>query len=270
MKIIIDDKLNGKQDSKSGHAARRVMHGFFGRQGGVSHGIYDSLNCGSGSNDDPISVQKNRSLVAQHFGQSLENLVSVWQVHSPDCLYVDAPFKGDKPQADAMVTDKTGLVLGVLTADCGPVLFAGEKTDGASVVGAAHSGWGGALKGVNEATVQKMLDCGAQLETIRAAIGPCIGVASYEVSEGYEKPFLERDIEDERFFKSARKEGHLMFDMAGYIANRLAQIGVKQVTITGQDTFALKEDYFSYRRATHENAADYGRQISAIMISSKA
>ncbi len=261
MNIVEDHRLNGK--------AGKISHGFFGRQGGQSIGLYDSLNCGSGSSDDAVSVKANRALVSQHFSQPLENLATVWQVHSPDCLVIESAFEGDAPKADAMVTDKPNLVLGVLTADCGPVLFAGEKLDGAPVIGAAHSGWGGALKGVNEATVQKMLECGAKIDSLRAAIGPCIGPASYEVSEGYEKPFLERDTEDERFFKSARKQGHLMFDMAGYIANRLAQMGVKQVTITGQDTFALQDEYFSYRRATHNKEADYGRQISAITILSE-
>jgi YfiH family protein len=259
--IIIEDKiLNG--------SIGKIQHGFFGRQGGVSQGTYESLNCGPGSDDDPRAVQENRARVAKHFGVGADKLASVWQIHSPDCLIIDQiPPSGDKrPKADAMVTDKAGLILGVLTADCGPILFAGEKADGSPVIGAAHAGWGGALKGVLESTLEKMKECGATDGSLRAAIGPCIGPASYEVSQGYEKPFLERDPEDERFFRAARQEGHLMFDLPGYIANRLAQAGVTQVTITGHDTYALAEEFFSYRRATHNNDPDYGRQISAIFI----
>jgi hypothetical protein len=260
MNIIGDKKL----DCGSG----KIRHGFFGRLGGVSEGIYSSLNCGPGSGDDTNKVQENRRLVAGYFGQDVENLVTVWQVHSPDCLIVDGPVgEGEeRPKADAMATDKAGLVLGVLTADCGPVLLAGEKSDGSPVIGAAHAGWGGALKGVTDDTVAKMIELGAKIDSIRAAVGPCIGPKSYEVSVGFEKPFLDRDQADEHFFREARKEGHLMFDLPGYIANRLAQVGIGQVTITGQDTCALEEEYFSYRRKCHNDEPDYGRQISAICI----
>lgn len=260
MFIIEDKRLNGAQG--------RVKHGFFGRQGGVSKGIYESLNCGVGSNDAPEAVQQNRAIVAAHLGVDVSQLVTVWQVHSPDCLIVEGTVgdKDDRPQADAMATDKAGLVLGVLTADCGPILLAGEKFDGSPVIGAVHAGWGGALKGVLEATVTRMQELGAGIETIRAAIGPCIGPKSYEVTMGYEKPFLERDPADEHFFRAAQKPGHLMFDLPGYIASRLAQTGVRQVTITGHDTFAEEENFFSNRRRNHRGEADYGRQISAIMI----
>lgn len=256
--IIIEDKnLNG--------ADEKIRHGFFGRQGGVSTGIYESLNCGIGSNDDPDAVNENKARVAEHFSVKPDKLITVSQIHSPDCLYVTEPFP-ERPEADAMVTDVAGLVLGVLTADCGPILFAGEKKDGSPVVGGAHAGWGGALGGVLESTIKEMLNIGAEMETIRAAVGPCIGPASYEVSVGFEAPFLERDPEDERFFKSARKEGHLMFDLPGYIASRLAQAGVRQVAITGHDTCPDEERFFSYRRKTHRGEPDYGRQISAISI----
>lgn len=256
------------QDKKLTDVHPKIRHGFFGRQGGVSKGLYDSLNCGSGSNDDPASVQHNRVLVANNLGVDPENLISVWQVHSADCMIINAPVgTGEaRPKADGIVTDKAGIALGILTADCGPLLFVGTKLDGAPVIGAAHSGWGGSIKGIGEATIDKMVALGATLETIRAAIGPSIGAKSYEVSMGFEKPFLDRDPEDERFFREAQRDGHLMFDMAGYIANRLAQHGVRHVTITGQDTFALKDDFFSYRRTTHAKEPDYGRQISAIAI----
>ena len=260
MIIITDENLNG--------AGEKIAHGFFGRQGGVSKGIYDSLNCGPGSADEAAAVSENRARVADHFGAPPDHLATVWQVHSPDCLVIkEAPPEGQaRPKADAMATDVTGVVLGVLTADCGPVLFAGEKADGSAVIGAAHAGWGGALKGDLENTIQQMMALGAEADSLRAAVGPCIGPASYEVSQGYEIPFLERDPQDERFFKAARQDGHLMFDLPGYIASRLAQAGVKQVTITGQDTYGMEEEFFSYRRATHRGEADYGRQISAIYI----
>lgn len=258
MSIIKDKNLDAVHDS--------IVHGFFGRQGGVSEGLYESLNCAPGSSDAPEAVQHNRALVAKALSVTPENITSVWQVHSPDCLIVTHPFEGDKPKADGMVTDKVGLALGILTADCGPLLLAGKKADGSPVIGAAHSGWGGALKGIGEATIDKMLELGAEIESIRVTIGPCIGSKSYEVSIGFEKPFLERAPEDEHFFREARKEGHLMFDMSGYIASRLAQHGVRHVTITGQDTFAMPEEFFSYRRTTHAGEPDYGRQISAIAI----
>lgn len=261
MIIIQDEKLNGS-------SAGKIQHGFFGRQGGVSKGIYSNLNCGVGSNDDPKSVQENRARVAGKLSVELKNLITLWQVHSSDCLIIDKPVgQGDeRPKADALVTDKAGLALGVLTADCGPILFAGEKPDGSPVIGAAHAGWGGALKGVLESTVERMQELGAELDTIRATVGPCIGPKSYEVSVGFETPFLERNPEDEHFFREAQKSGHLMFDLPGYIASRLAQAGLKQVTITGDDTFAEPELFFSYRRSTHRKEADYGRQISAIVI----
>lgn len=260
MIIIEDQKLNGAQG--------RIKHGFFGRQGGVSKGIYDSLNCGVGSNDDFRCVQENRGRVAKALGGQPENLVTVHQVHSPDCIIIDTPVVegGERPQADAIVTDKAGLVLGVLTADCGCILFAGEKADGTPVIGAAHAGWKGALGGVLESTLEKMQALGADPNTIRVAVGPCIGPKSYEVSVGFETPFLEREPEDEHFFREGQNDRHLMFDLPGYIANRLAQAGVSQITITGHDTFVDNDKFFSYRRTTHAGEVDYGRQISVIVI----
>lgn len=257
MIIVNDPKLNGSNG--------QIHHGFFGRQGGVSDDIYKSLNCGIGSDDQKDAVIENKSRVAEHFSVKPDHLVTLNQIHSPDCLIITGPLP-ERPEADAMVTDRPDLLIGVLTADCGPILFAGDKPDGTPVVGAAHAGWGGALRGVLESTVGTMQEMGANPESIRAAVGPCIGPASYEVSSGFEKPFLERDPEDEHFFKEARKEGHLMFDLPGYIASRLAACEVRQVTITGHDTYALEDEFFSYRRKTHRNEADYGRQISVIGI----
>jgi YfiH family protein len=260
--IEIEDKSLSKVDAAIGH-------GFFDRRGGVSAGIYDSLNCAVGSQDEAADIQENRERVAQAILGQRNNLVTINQIHSADCAYVEGPFGANAiPDGDALVTDKTDLVLAVLTADCGPVLFAGKKADGSPVLGAAHAGWGGALKGVCEATVKVMIEHGGDIETIRASIGPCIGPKSYEVSMGFEKPFLVQDDGNEHFFKGASKEGHLMFDLPGYIASRLAKIGLKHVSITGADTFADEECYFSYRRTTHRGEPDYGRQISAICIKS--
>ena len=261
MIIIKDDKLDAVHGS--------VKHGFFGRQGGVSEGIYESLNCGAGSDDVAENVMKNKSIVAGHFGLTLSDLHNVHQIHSVDCLKVGAgatPDDTKQNQADAMVTDQENMILGVLTADCTPILFSGLKADGAPVIGAAHSGWGGSLKGIGEATIDKMLELGAELDSIQASIGPCIGPKSYEVSVGFEEPFLERNPDDEHFFRAGRQDGHLMFDMPGYVAARLARHGVKNVTITGHDTYAMPDAFFSYRRKTHNNEADYGRQMSAIVI----
>lgn len=244
-----------------------VHHGFYGRRGGVSSGLYDSLNCGLGTQDDSDAVHENRSRVAGEFGLSAEQLVTTYQCHSAACTYVDAPFSGGRPKVDAMVTDKAGLALGILTADCGPVLFAGRKANGAPVIGAAHAGWGGALRGVLENTLQAMGEAGAAWGSIRAAVGPCIGPASYEVSAGFDDPFLKDDPQAEKFFKAGRREGHLMFDLPGYIAFRLARAGVSQVEIAGVDTYRNEADCFSYRRTTHRGEADYGRQVSVIAIS---
>lgn len=245
-----------------------IAHGFFGRKGGVSEGFYSSLNCGVGSNDSAEAVQENRTRVANALGGDLDHLVTVHQTHSPDCLIIRSMFDKaqERPQADALVTDQFNLILGVLTADCGCILFAGQKEDGSPVIGVAHAGWKGALGGILESTLNQMQTLGASLATIQATIGPCIGPKSYEVSQGFEKPFLDRNHEDEHFFREAQKDGHLMFDLPGYIASRLAQAGVSQVTISGHDTFAEKENFFSYRRTTHAGEQDYGRQISAIVI----
>ncbi len=257
MKVIESTKLKSTQLS--------IKHGFFGRTGGISTGLYNSLNCGLGSNDEPESVHKNRKNVANYFNLPIGTLKTVHQIHSNIC--VSATNIGQTPpEADAIVTDQLHIILGVLTADCGPLLFQGSKTDRSPVIGAAHAGWGGAVKGIAEATVDKMIELGAELETIQVAIGPCIGPASYEVSNDFSDPFLEQSDENEHFFKSTNKKDKLMFDLPGYIASRLAQHGVTQIDITEIDTFASPDDFFSYRRATHNGEPDYGRQMSCIVI----
>lgn len=243
-----------------------VFHGFFSRRGGVSRDVYASLNCGPGSGDEPEHVKQNREIVAGIAGCASERLLSLYQIHSADVLSVDGPWRGERPQADAMVTDQAGLALGVLTADCGPVLFCGQKADGAPVVGAAHAGWGGALKGVLEACVGSMEALGAEKDSIRAVVGPCISRESYEVSAAFAEPFLAEDDVSEKFFMAAARAGHLMFDLPGYCAFRLARAGLKNVFIKDLDTYFNEEDFFSYRRKTHRKEKDYGRQISVVMI----
>jgi hypothetical protein len=248
-----------------------VFHGFFGRQGGVSDGVYDSLNCGLGTDDAQAHVNENRRRVSEYVGVKPENLLSLYQVHGKDCLTVDVPWALDKnrPKADAFVTDKPGLGLGVLTADCVPVLFTGKKQDNAPVIGAAHAGWKGALGGVLNSTVTAMMTLGAVKETIRVCIGPCIAKASYEVDKDFALPFLKENDESERFFHVAKKDGHLMFDLAGYCAWRLFREGVKNVLILDRDTYTQENDFFSYRRAIHRKEQDYARQISVIAIQSR-
>lgn len=245
----------------------QVDHGFFGKTGGVSKGIYNGLNCGPGSYDDPEAVAENRKLVAELMGVAPENLLTLHQVHSNICLAVDEPWpEGLRPEADAMVTDVPGLALGVLTADCAPVLFCGKKEDGSPVIGAAHAGWGGALGGILEATVEKMKARGAKAETIRATIGPAICVQSYEVGDEFVQKFLRHDSENERFFTASVNDGHMMFDLPSYVEQRLRKAGVSQVSDKAVDTYFNEEDFFSFRRSTHRSEPDYGRQISVIVI----
>ena len=245
-----------------------VFHGFFGRQGGSSKGVYDSLNCGRGSDDSPANVSLNLQVIGNTIGLPHERIMTQHQIHSDVCTYIDAPWDENKarPQGDALVTDKAGLALGVLTADCAPVLFFGTKEDGSPVIGAAHAGWKGAVGGVLDNTVKVMLERGAVLSSLRACVGPCIAQGSYEVSEAFVDPFMDDDPENERFFMAGTREGHLMFDLAGYCAARLARNGLNNVFIKDLDTYFNEEDFFSYRRATHRDEKDYGRQISLIYI----
>jgi YfiH family protein len=242
----------------------RVQHRFFTRQGGVSSGLYSSLNCGYGSGDSPDNVRENRRRVAEHFGVGEPDLQTVHQIHSTEVLTVgDGRWRSPgAPKADAMVTDRPGVVLGVLAADCAPVLLA---DDTAGVIGAAHAGWKGALGGVVDATVAAMERLGAKRERIRAAVGPCIGPRSYEVGPEFPAPFLAQDAANERFFAAASRAGHFMFDLPGYLLHRIALGGVS-VTATGHDTLSANDDFFSYRRNTLHGVRDYGRGLSAIAL----
>ncbi|TNB49343.1 peptidoglycan editing factor PgeF [Martelella lutilitoris] len=243
-------------------AGTALRHGFFTRRGGVSSGIYESLNCGAGSDDRPEDVAENRARVAGWFGEDVSRLVNLHQCHSADAIAVDAPFAGERPRADALVTKTPGLVLGVLTADCGPVLFADPT---AGVIGAAHAGWRGALGGVLEATLAAMMKLGARREAIGACLGPSIGRRAYEVGPEFVARFTEEDKVFSRFFSPSGKEGHALFDLAGFIGLRLDRAGIAH-DIMGQCTYENEQDFFSYRRSTHRGEPDYGRQISAISI----
>lgn len=239
-----------------------VAHGFFGRRGGVSTCDLASLNCGLGSNDDPALIAENRRRAAEAMlpGAALAGL---YQVHGNRCVIVDETTDlAARPEADALATRTPGILLGILTADCVPVLFADAA---AGVVGAAHAGWKGAIAGVTDATLEAMESLGASRATIAAAIGPCIGRASYEVDNGFVGRFLADDPANEHFFAAGRPD-HAMFDIAAYVAARLAAAGVTRIAIGGQDTYAGEADYFSYRRACHRGENSYGRQISVIGI----
>lgn len=239
-----------------------LPHGFLGRRGGVSAGIHGGLNVGLGSDDDRAAVHENRRRAADAVLPGAA-LVTLHQVHSPTCLVATAAWPDDgRPQADAVVTDRPGLLLGILTADCAPVLLTDRQ---AGVIGAAHAGWKGALGGVTDATVAAMERLGARRERIAAAIGPCIARASYEVDDGFARRFEEADPANERFF-SAGRPGHHQFDLEAYVAARLAAAGVTRIDALGLDTYADESRFFSFRRATHRSEPDYGRQISLIGI----
>ena len=245
--------------------AKDTAHGFFGRKGGVSTGIYDSLNCGMGTEDDRAAVIENRRRVTEKLGLPPDRLVTMNQTHSAQCVVVtQAP--AHRVQADALVTDEPELVLGVLTADCAPVLFRGTNGAGKSVIGAAHAGWKGALGGILENTITAMLELGAQKDSVRAVIGPCIGPASYEVSADFMNPFLAHDKASAFFFGKGKNESVRQFDLPGYVARRLLQAGVKHVSSAGADTYVQETEYFSYRRTTHRREPDYGRQIAVISL----
>ncbi len=240
-----------------------LRHGFFSRRGGVSGGPFEGLNCGYGSDDDRHSVTENRRLALARLGAGNGQLVTVWQTHSNDVVCVDDPWPpSSAPQADAMVTSRPGLVLGILTADCAPVLFADKH---AGVIGAAHAGWRGARSGVLEKCVETMLKAGAEANRIRAAVGPCIGQASYRVGPEFLARFVEDNRDNERFFMPAPEPGGALFDLGGYVMGRLAAIGLASHEILGHDTCADAEGFYSYRRGVLAGAPDYGRLLSAIV-----
>ena len=245
-------------------AGLKVPHGFFTRSGGVSEGPFASLNCRLSGADAREAVLENRARAARHLGAAPVMLVGLTQVHGPDVATVETAWRpGEGPRADAMVTDRPGIALGIVTADCAPVLFADEA---AGVIGAAHAGWRGAVDGVLEATLAAMVALGARRDRIAAAVGPCIGQASYEVTASLRDPVLARDAANARFFAPGMDAEHWQFDLAGYCVHRLAAAGVASAIATGQDTLAEPDRFFSHRRRTLSKAGPIGHQISVITL----
>jgi YfiH family protein len=240
-----------------------IRHGFFTRRGGVSKGIYGSLNCGLGSGDDAENVRQNRALVAETLGVPHERLLTLYQIHSATAVIVDQPWNSDVAEADALVTRTPGLAIGTLTADCAPVLFCDPE---ARVIAAAHAGWRGALLGIVEATVASMEELGAKPERMVAVIGPTISQRAYEVGSDYVERFLAEEPESSSFFMTDDSSGEPHFDLAGYVAERLARAGVGAVSDLGLCTYCDETRLFSYRRSQHHGEEDYGRQISAIVL----
>ena len=241
-----------------------IRHAFFTRQGGVSGGLYGSLNTGLGSSDDRDRVLENRARAAAWLGVAADRLATPYQIHSADAVIVgDVWQPGKGPKADAVVTDRPGIAIGVGTADCGPVLFADPQ---AHIIAAAHSGWPGSLSGVLEATLDAMESLGADRATITAVLGPTISGAAYEVGAEFVARFVAADPDNDRFFAPASRDGHAMFDLPAYILARLTAAGIGQAHDLGYCTYGDEARCFSYRRATHRQQADYGRLLSAIVL----
>lgn len=241
-----------------------IRHAFFTRDGGVSNGIYASLNGGVGSNDDASHVSENRARMARHLDVAPDHFLSAYQVHSPDVVVADTPWANDsRPRADAIVTNTPGLAIGVSTADCGPLLFADEQ---ARVIGAAHAGWRGAFSGVIENTLQAMEKLGADRSNIKVSLGPLIRQANYEVSQDFVDQFVRENESHSRFFAPAERAGHAMFDLPGFIAAKIEKSGIKQFQDIGLCTYADPDRFYSYRRSTHRAEPDYGRHINAIVL----
>jgi len=243
-------------------SAPGIAHAFFGRQGGVSEGIYASLNCGPGSSDSRERVMENRRRATQTLSHEAK-LVTLYQVHGADTVTVAEPWPIERnPKADALVTNRPGTALGILTADCAPILLADAE---ARVIGAAHAGWGGAIAGVTDSVIAAMTKLGARAERTRAAIGPCISQAAYEVGPEFEARFVAHDPANRRFFVPSARSNHWQFDLPAYVAHRLAAAGVAVETLR-VCTYAREADFFSYRRTTHRKEPDYGRQLSAVAL----
>lgn len=241
-----------------------IRHGFFSRQGGVSEGAYSSLNCGFGSGDERDRVTANRACAMQRLGAPVERLATAYQVHSDRAAVVEAPWPlDDRPQVDALVTRTPGLALGVLSADCVPLLLADQE---ARVVAAVHAGWRGALAGICERAIDAMTELGARGESIAAAIGPAIEQPSYEVGPDFPAPFVDQDSANVRFFAPAPRNGHFLFDLKGYVTKRLALAGIGRIACLAADTCADSQRFFSYRRTCLNGGREYGRLLSAIYL----
>jgi len=239
-----------------------IRHGFMTREGGVSEGIYATLNCGLGSDDDIESVHENRRRVLRMVGIPAATLLTAYQVHSPDVLVVDEEWgDGARPKVDALVTRRANIAIAASSADCVPILFADPE---ARIVAAAHAGWRGAVGGVLQAAVKQMCALGARPERIRAGVGPCIGPASYEVGPEFPAPFLTQNPANARFFRPASRAGHFMFDLESYVAAELAAMNLAEIEVAHRDTCAEAETFFSYRRSVLLKEPDYGRHVSVI------
>lgn len=240
-----------------------IRHAFFTREGGVSTGIYASLNGGMGSADDPAAIVENRARMARHLQVVPEKLLSLYQIHSADVVVATGPWQGDRPRADAMVTAVPGVALGVSSADCGPILFADCQ---AGVIGAAHSGWKGAFTGVVASTVTAMEKLGARRERIIAVLGPTISAAAYEVGPEFVERFKAENATYARFFTGSERPAHAMFDLPAFIGLRAQEAGIGRFVDMGLCSYGDEQRFFSYRRATHRSEPDYGRLISAIVL----
>jgi YfiH family protein len=239
-----------------------IRHGFMTREGGVSEGIYASLNCGLGSNDDQARVHENRRRVLDMVDISAGTLLTAYQIHSPDVLVVEEEWRdGPRPKVDALVTKRSNIAIAASSADCVPILFADPE---ARVVAAAHAGWRGAIGGVLQATVKQMCALGARPERIRAGVGPCIGQASYEVGPEFPAPFLAQNSNNVRFFRPAQRAGHHMFDLESYVASELAAMNLAEIEVAHRDTCAEADTFFSYRRSVLRKEPDYGRHVSVV------
>lgn len=246
-------------------SAKSVRHGFFTRQGGQSSGLFTSLNCGFGSGDDKPTVARNRALAGEQLGVAAGDLLTVWQWHSPDVIVASEPWDVLKPpKGDAIVTTKPGLAIAVLSADCAPILFADAQ---AGVIGAAHAGWKGALAGVSDATIAVMEENGARRDRITAVIGPTISQNAYEVGPDFADQFIAEAPDNSDFFTPSTRPHHQMFDLPAYLKRRMIRQGLGQVTDLGLCTYSDEDRFYSFRRTTHRNEKDYGRQISAIVLS---
>jgi polyphenol oxidase len=243
-----------------------IAHAFFTREGGVSDGLYASLNGGQGSDDDAANVAENRARMAAHLGVPSGQLISGYQIHSPDVAIVEEPWTRDnRPRVDALVTNRPGIALGVTTADCGPILFVDPE---AQVIGAAHAGWKGAIGGVLENTLLAMEKLGARREKIRVALGMMISQENYEVGPEFVDQFIKRDKAFATFFRDADAPQKALFDLPGFISNRLGALGIGLLDDLALCTYADEARFYSYRRTTHRRESDYGRHISAIMLGS--
>jgi YfiH family protein len=241
-----------------------VRHAFFTRAGGVSKGIYESLNSGVGSNDKPENVNENRARMAASLGVTADRFLTAYQIHSPTVTVAETPWSAaDRPRADAIVTRTPGLAIGVSTADCGPVLMTDPE---ARVIGAAHAGWRGALTGVIEAAIAAMETLGAKRNRIVAAVGPMIRQPNYEVGQDLLDRFVAAEPDNARFFAPAQRPGHRMFDLAGYVVSTLQRAGIERIEDIGHCTYADPAQFYSYRRATHRAEPDYGRHVNAIVL----